>query len=103
MLVLASAALPAAASASQLIARDAQGIRLAVDGHGRALLTYREPGRLRHVLAWGAVNASARQEPGGTCASASTTRAAGARGDATSGAGSRTRAGRTTARRSPGS
>jgi hypothetical protein len=39
------------------VARNATGVRLAVDGQGRALLTFRERGRTRHLLAWGAVNA----------------------------------------------
>lgn len=45
------------ALASQLIARDAAQVRLAVDSRGRALVTYRARGRLHRVLAWGAVNA----------------------------------------------
>jgi len=45
------------AGASQLIARDAKGVKLEVDAKGRALLTYRTGERLRHVLAWGAVDA----------------------------------------------
>jgi hypothetical protein len=45
------------AHASQLIARNATGVRLQVDRHGRALITYRAQGKTRHVLAWGAVNA----------------------------------------------
>lgn len=45
------------ASASQLIDRNAQGVRLAVNGRGEALLTYRASGRFQHVLAWGAINA----------------------------------------------
>jgi hypothetical protein len=45
------------ASASQLIDRNAQGVRLAVNTRGEALLTYRARGRFQHVLAWGAVNA----------------------------------------------
>jgi hypothetical protein len=55
--VLSMLVLPAAASASQLIDRNASGLRLEVDGKGEALLSYRSGGRLRHVLAWGAVNA----------------------------------------------
>lgn len=58
-MLVAVAALPVTASASQLIARDAQAVALAVDSQGRALLTYRERGRIRRVLAWGAVNAVA--------------------------------------------
>jgi hypothetical protein len=47
----------AAADASQLIDRNAQNVRLAVNAKGEALLTYRAHGRVRHVLAWGAINA----------------------------------------------
>lgn len=46
------------AGASQLVARNATAVRLAVDAQGRALVTFREGGRARHLLAWGAVNAS---------------------------------------------
>ena len=57
-LALAAAAqLPAAASASQLIDRNAADVRLAVDGRGRALVTYTTAGAARRVLAWGAINA----------------------------------------------
>jgi hypothetical protein len=45
------------AAASQLIDRDATGVRLAVNAKGEALLTYRAQGRTQHVLAWGAVDA----------------------------------------------
>jgi hypothetical protein len=55
--LLAAAALPVAASASQMIDRNAKGVRLAVNAKGTALLTYRARGRVHHVLAWGAVNA----------------------------------------------
>jgi hypothetical protein len=53
----AFAVLPATASASQLINRNATGVRLAVNRSGIALLTYRTPSRLNHTLAWGATNA----------------------------------------------
>jgi hypothetical protein len=53
----AVAALPATASASQLIDRNAKGVKLAVNRNGVALLTYRSRRGLRHVLAWGAINA----------------------------------------------
>ena len=56
LLVLAAVAAPAA-SASELIARNATGVRLQVDPQGRALLSYRAGGRSRNVLAWGAVDA----------------------------------------------
>ena len=45
------------ASASQLIDRDASGVRLAVNAQGEALLTYRAHGGVQHVRAWGAINA----------------------------------------------
>jgi hypothetical protein len=49
--------LPAAASASQLIDRDASGIRLTVNARGQALVTYSARGSLHRVVAWGAINA----------------------------------------------
>lgn len=59
LLPVASLALAAAgaAHASQLVDRNARHLRLAVDLKGEALLTYRARGRVRHVLAWGAVDA----------------------------------------------
>jgi hypothetical protein len=54
--LLALVAAPAA-SASQVLDRNASQVRLAVDRSGRALVTYRAHGRLRRVLVWGAVNA----------------------------------------------
>jgi hypothetical protein len=61
VVAVAAAALLAAqaARASQLIDRNARDVELAVDAKGEALLTYRVAGRVRHVLAWGAVNAIA--------------------------------------------
>jgi hypothetical protein len=50
-------ALAGRADASQLIDRNATGVRLAVNAKGEALLTYRARGRTQHVLAWGAVDA----------------------------------------------
>jgi hypothetical protein len=44
-------------AASQLIDRNATNVKLAVDAKGEALLTYTVAGQLKHVLAWGAVNA----------------------------------------------
>jgi hypothetical protein len=49
--------LPAGASASYLIDRNAKNVQLAVNADGRALMTYRAHGRWQHVLAWGAINA----------------------------------------------
>ena len=60
MIVLAvAAALAAAASASgsELIDRDARGVRLSVNARGQALLTYTARGSVHRVVAWGAVNA----------------------------------------------
>jgi hypothetical protein len=57
-LVLAAiAAFPGTASASELIDRNAQNVKLAVNPKGQALLTYRARGRTWRVLAWGAINA----------------------------------------------
>lgn len=50
-------ALPAAAGASELIARTSGRASLAVDANGVALVTYRQGGSIRRVLAWGAINA----------------------------------------------
>jgi hypothetical protein len=55
--VAAAAVASPRAGASQLIDRDAAGVTLQVNDRGEALLTYTAHGRLRHVLAWGAVNA----------------------------------------------
>jgi hypothetical protein len=45
------------ARASQLIDRNATGVTLAVTAKGEAMVTYTAGGKLKHVLAWGAVNA----------------------------------------------
>src|SRR4051794_37740418 len=55
--VASAAVLAGPASSPQLIDRNAQGVLLAVDKKGEALLTYRVGGRRRRVLAWGAVDA----------------------------------------------
>jgi hypothetical protein len=54
-----AASFASTASASQLIDRNAQGVKLDVNTKGEALLTYTAGGKLKHVLAWGAVNAIA--------------------------------------------
>jgi hypothetical protein len=60
LLVLAAVcAFAGTANASQLIDRDANGVRLAVNAKGEALVTYTAGGKLKHVLAWGAINAIA--------------------------------------------
>jgi hypothetical protein len=50
-------ALAGGASAAQLIDRNAVGVKLAVNGKGEAMLTYRSGGALKHVLVWGATGA----------------------------------------------
>jgi hypothetical protein len=59
LVVLLAAAFAATANASTLIDRNASSIKLAVDAKGEALITYKDEGGLKHVLAWGAVNAIA--------------------------------------------
>ncbi len=58
-ILVVSALVPAVATASELIDRNATGVRLAVNAQGQALVSYRAAGRVRNVLAWGAVNAVA--------------------------------------------
>ena len=57
--VACAAAFAATANASQLIDRNAKSVTLKIDAKGEALITYRDGGVLKHVLAWGAVNAIA--------------------------------------------
>jgi hypothetical protein len=59
LVLSAAAALASTAGASQLIDRNAQGVKLSVDAKGEALITYTAAGKVHHVLAWGAVNAIA--------------------------------------------
>jgi hypothetical protein len=59
LLVLTAAVFASSANASQLIDRNAAHVKLAVNSKGEALLTYSAGGKLKHVLAWGAVNAIA--------------------------------------------
>jgi hypothetical protein len=56
---LSAAAFAAPANASQLLVRDATGVGLALDGQGRALVTYQRSGRDAMVLAGSAINALA--------------------------------------------
>jgi hypothetical protein len=56
--VLAAALCAAGAQASEVIDRNASGTKLEVNRQGQALLTYKAGGRLKRVLAWGAINAS---------------------------------------------
>jgi hypothetical protein len=55
--VAGALALAPGAHASQLIDRNATGLHLSVNQQGIALLTYNARGALRHVVAWGAINA----------------------------------------------
>jgi hypothetical protein len=57
--VLVAAVVSSTATASELIDRDATGVKLAVNAKGEALVTYTAAGKLKHVLASGAVNAIA--------------------------------------------
>ncbi len=60
LVVLAAAAIaPATASASELIDRNAQNVKLQVAANGQALLSYNARGKRWNVLAWGATNAIA--------------------------------------------
>lgn len=59
LIILALGATASTASASQLIDRNAKGIKLAVNAKGEALVTYSAGGKLKHVLAWGGLNAIA--------------------------------------------
>jgi hypothetical protein len=55
--LISALAFAGAASASQLITRDATNVSLAVNTKGEALVSFKAQGRAWHVLAWGAVNA----------------------------------------------
>jgi len=57
--VAIAAAFAATAGASQLIDRNATDVKLSVNAKGQAMITYRDGGTVKHVLAWGAVNAIA--------------------------------------------
>lgn len=57
LLAIACLCAAGAASAAQLIDRNATGVKISIDTKGEALLTYRTGGAVKHVLVWGAVNA----------------------------------------------
>jgi hypothetical protein len=59
VVTLVAAVAASTASASELVDRNAASIKLAVNASGEALLTYSAQGKLKHVLAGGAVNAIA--------------------------------------------
>jgi hypothetical protein len=59
--IVAALAAVTPASASTLITRNARNLTLTTNGDGMAAMTFREPsGRVRHVVAWGAINADVR-------------------------------------------
>jgi hypothetical protein len=55
--ILVALAAAGVARASEIIDRNAQGVKLGVNAQGEAMLTYRARGRTHHVLVWGAINA----------------------------------------------
>ena len=57
LLVVGLLAVPAGASAAQLIDRDATGVQMRINTKGEALLTYSKAGTVKHILIWGAINA----------------------------------------------
>ena len=59
LVALAAALFTSTASASELIDRNAAGVKLQVASNGQALLSYSARGKRWNVLAWGAVNAIA--------------------------------------------
>jgi hypothetical protein len=62
---VAALSLAGSAPASSSITRNATNVKLAVDGRGRALVSFLDgQGTERHVLAWGAVDAKAPTEGG---------------------------------------
>ncbi len=59
LVVLLAALCAGTASASQLIDRNAKQVSLSINAKGEAMITYRDEGGVKHVLAWGALNAIA--------------------------------------------
>ena len=59
LIAVLAAVFASSANASQLIDRNATGVKLEVNAKGEALITYRADGKVKHVLAWGAANAIA--------------------------------------------
>jgi hypothetical protein len=55
--VVLAATGPAEGRSSELIARNATGVRLQADAQGRALISFRSEGQSRQLLAWGAIDA----------------------------------------------
>ena len=101
--VLAVSAVTGTARASQLIDRNAHDVRLAVNAKGEALLTYHDSGGIKHVLAWGAVNAIAPTRDRGQVEFKLDYSGGWGNTGAPTGRRSARRAAGTTGRRSPGS
>jgi hypothetical protein len=59
LVLVVAAAVATTANASQLIDRNATNVKLAVNAKGEALITFKDAGKVKHVLAWGAINAVA--------------------------------------------
>ena len=59
LVVFLTAVFASSASASQLIDRNAKSVHLAVNAKGEAMLSYVSDHKIKHVLAWDAVNAIA--------------------------------------------
>jgi hypothetical protein len=55
--LVAAGALAGTAAGAQFIARNATQVKIAVNTKNEALITYRSGGRLKRILAWGAINA----------------------------------------------
>jgi hypothetical protein len=60
IVLLAGASIATPARSSTIIDRNATRVSLKVDGDGRAVVSYRVGGRVRNVLAWGAINDDVR-------------------------------------------
>ena len=57
IVAVAAFAVPATASASEIIDRNASNVTIKVASNGQALVSYNARGKRWNVLAWGAVNA----------------------------------------------
>jgi hypothetical protein len=59
LVVVAALALAGTANAAQLIDRNGTHVVLRTNTKGEALVTYNKAGKTKHILVWGAINASA--------------------------------------------
>ena len=64
LVTAAAAAVVPMAGASQIIDRNATGVTLLLNSKGEALVSYKAAGQVKHVLAWGAVDAIAPTRSG---------------------------------------